>query len=186
MALDHALLVSLLEKPSSGYDLARRFDRSIGFFWHATHQQIYRVLARMEQAGWTRVRLRPGDSAPDRREFSVTAAGRAELERWLAEASRPETPRDSLLVKVRGAAFTGTDALLPELERHRTAHAEQLARYREIEARDFAENPTPRQKLHYQVLKAGIGFEAAWIAWCDDAIAMLHDMTPTESPGELR
>ena len=50
MSLAHALLTSLQEKSSSGYDLARRFDKSIGFFWRATHQQIYRELARMEAA----------------------------------------------------------------------------------------------------------------------------------------
>jgi DNA-binding PadR family transcriptional regulator len=52
MSLAHAVLTSLLEKSTSGYDLARRFDKSIGYFWHATHQQIYRELARMEAAGW--------------------------------------------------------------------------------------------------------------------------------------
>ena len=45
MSLAHAVLTSLIEKPSSGYELARRFDKSIGYFWHATHQQIYRELA---------------------------------------------------------------------------------------------------------------------------------------------
>ena len=56
MALEHAILVSLLEKPGSGYELARRFDRSIGHFWTATHQQIYRVLKRMEADGLLAVR----------------------------------------------------------------------------------------------------------------------------------
>jgi len=40
MSIQHALLTSLLEKPSSGYELARRFDKSMGYFWSATHQQI--------------------------------------------------------------------------------------------------------------------------------------------------
>ena len=44
MSLSYVLLTSLLEKPSTGIELARRFDRSMGFFWHATHQQIYREL----------------------------------------------------------------------------------------------------------------------------------------------
>ena len=44
MALEHAILVSLSERPASGLDLTRRFDRSIGFFWSATHQQIYSCL----------------------------------------------------------------------------------------------------------------------------------------------
>jgi len=81
MALDHALLVSLLEKPSSGYELARRFDRSIGYFWHATHQQIYRVLSRMEAEGWISAEVQAGETAPDRKIFTVTANGRAELAR---------------------------------------------------------------------------------------------------------
>ena len=92
MSLDHALLVSLLEKPSSGYELARRFDRSIGYFWHATHQQIYKVLARMEEAGWVAARVEAGESAPDRKLFSVSAGGRAELGRWLAEPSGKHLP----------------------------------------------------------------------------------------------
>ncbi len=31
MSLSHVLLTSLLEKPSTGFELARRFDRSMGF-----------------------------------------------------------------------------------------------------------------------------------------------------------
>lgn len=52
MSLAHVLLTSLLEKPSTGFDLARRFDRSMGFFWNATHQQIYRELSTMLKKGW--------------------------------------------------------------------------------------------------------------------------------------
>ena len=55
MALEHALLVALCEQPASGLDLTKRFGRSIGFFWSATHQQIYRVLGRMDGDGWVSV-----------------------------------------------------------------------------------------------------------------------------------
>jgi DNA-binding PadR family transcriptional regulator len=41
MSLPHALLTALVEHPCSGSELAERFDRSIGYFWNATHQQIY-------------------------------------------------------------------------------------------------------------------------------------------------
>jgi len=52
MSLPHVLLTSLLERPSTGFELARRFDRSMGFFWNATHQQIYRELNNMLKKGW--------------------------------------------------------------------------------------------------------------------------------------
>ena len=51
MALEHAILVSLAERSATGYDLARRFDASIGNFWKASHQQIYKVLGRMHADG---------------------------------------------------------------------------------------------------------------------------------------
>jgi DNA-binding PadR family transcriptional regulator len=186
MSLDHALLVSLLEKPSSGYQLARRFDRSIGYFWHATHQQIYKVLARMEEAGWISAELQAGEAAPDRKLYSVSSAGRGEVSRWLAEPTEPDGVRDSLMVKLRGAAFGDVGVLIPELEHHRALHANRLTAYRVIEARDFAgvRSTSPggqgagrldRQRaLQYQVLKSGIRFEQGWLEWCEETLGLLR------------
>jgi hypothetical protein len=50
--LGYALLALLARGPRSGYDLAQRMNRPIGFFWQAQHSQIYPELARLEQLGW--------------------------------------------------------------------------------------------------------------------------------------
>ncbi len=47
MALGDAILACLTERPMTGYELAKTFDSSIGFFWKANHQQIYRELSRL-------------------------------------------------------------------------------------------------------------------------------------------
>ena len=176
MALDHALLVSLLEKPSSGYELARRFDRSIGYFWHATHQQIYRVLSRMEAEGWISAEVQAGETAPDRKVFSVTAKGRGELSRWIAEPVEPEGTRDALMVKLRGAAFGDPQGLIAELEHHRAAHANRLTCYHVIEARDFSGTLDPQRALQYMVLKSGLRFEQGWLEWCEEALDLLRNI----------
>ena len=75
MSLEHALLVSLRERPGTGIELARRFDRSIGFFWQATHQQIYRVLRRMEDDGWVSASTGGSPSAACGLSSSTTATG---------------------------------------------------------------------------------------------------------------
>src|SRR5690349_18495274 len=85
MALEHAILVSLLEQPGSGYELARRFERSIGRFWTATHQQIYRVLKRMESDGWISAEEIGQDGRPDKRAYSVAPTGRDVLTAWLRD-----------------------------------------------------------------------------------------------------
>jgi hypothetical protein len=128
----------------------------------------------MEEAGWISGEVQPGESAPDRKLFSVSRAGRSEVSRWLAEPTEPEGIRDSLMVKLRGAAFGEAGALIPELEHHRALHANRLTAYRVIEARDFPGTLDRQRALQYQVLKSGIRFEQGWLEWCEEAIALLH------------
>ncbi|NGO74915.1 PadR family transcriptional regulator [Streptomyces sp. YC504] len=185
MALDHAILVSLLEKPGSGYELARRFERSIGYFWTATHQQIYRVLKRMEGDGWVDVRDVPQHGRPDKKEYSVADAGRAALSAWLAAPIEPESVRHDLAVKIRGAAFDDPAALVGEVERHRQVHTDRLAHYLAGEARDFGEPPAEggpsaadgpldaERELQHVVLRGGIAYERMMIVWLDDVLATL-------------
>ncbi|WP_328876073.1 PadR family transcriptional regulator [Streptomyces sp. NBC_00287] len=178
MALEHAILVSLLEKPGSGYELARRFERSIGYFWTATHQQIYRVLKRMESDGWVDVRDVAQYGRPDKKEYSVAGPGRAALSAWLNEPTEPESVRHDLAVKVRGAAFDDPAALISEVERHRQAHTDRLAHYLAGEARDFGEPPADgpldaERELQHVVLRGGIAYERMMIAWLDDVLATL-------------
>ncbi|KJY33331.1 PadR family transcriptional regulator, partial [Streptomyces sp. NRRL S-495] len=99
MSLPHAILTALLEQPSSGLELTRRFDRSIGFFWSATHQQIYRELGRLETTGLIRALPQAGPVRGQKKEYEVLPAGRAELARWTAAAEDPRPIRDPLLLR---------------------------------------------------------------------------------------
>ncbi|TWD79175.1 PadR family transcriptional regulator [Kribbella amoyensis] len=180
MALEHALLVALSERSGSGYELARRFDRSIGFFWAATHQQIYRVLRRMEEAGWVVRTDVAQEGRPDKKVYQVAAAGRDELARWLAEPVQPTTLRDELGVKLRGASLGDEGAVLREVERHRDEHAARLEAYKSIQRRDF---PKPdalngRELHQYLVLRGGIRAEQSFVDWCAEVVDALRAEGP--------
>ncbi|MCC3773373.1 PadR family transcriptional regulator [Streptomyces sp. UNOB3_S3] len=190
MALEHAILVSLLEKPGSGYELARRFDRSIGYFWTATHQQIYRVLKRMEGDGWVDVHEVAQQGKPDKKHYSVAAAGRAVLSDWLHEPIEPESVRHDLAVKIRGAAFDDPAALIRQVERYHQVHSERLTHYLAGELRDFtgpdapaASGPDAMRELQHVVLRGGIAYERMTLAWLDDVLATLHRIQATRATG---
>jgi len=175
MSLAHAVLTSLLEKNSSGYDLARRFDKSIGYFWHATHQQIYRELARMEAAGWIASSI-PADAGKTRKkEYRVLPAGRGELARWAEQPSAPMDLREEFMVKLRADAVLSKVDLRPELARHLALHREKLAHYQAIEARDFAPGRTLSRHatIQHMILKKGILYEQGSIAWTREMLAVL-------------
>lgn len=174
MSLPHALLTSLAERPGSGSELAGRFDRSIGYFWQATHQQIYRELARLEAAGW--VEAEPVEGARGgKRRFRILPPGREELRRWINERQDPPAIRDELMVRIRAEAVVGPTDLADELAAVAERHRQKLAAYLEIEARDFPNEPvSPERRLQHLVLKAGIAFERHRIAFCDEALAILE------------
>ena len=173
MSLPHALLTALVEQPSSGSDLAGRFDRSIGYFWHATHQQIYRELARLEDAGWLES-LPPETGRGRKKVYRVLPAGRKELKRWVAQSQDPKPLRDELMVRMRAESVIGPTALSGDIQRRLAVHQDKLALYRDIEQRDFAAgNVSRKAQLQHLVLSAGIMQETMWIEFAQKALAIL-------------
>jgi DNA-binding PadR family transcriptional regulator len=178
MSLPHALLTALLEHPCSGLELARRFDRSIGYFWHATHQQIYRELGRLEQAGW--VESLPPESGRGRKKvYRVLPAGRKELKRWTTESQDPKPLRDELMLRLRAEALIGPTAVMQDIERRLDMHRQKLVFYRELEAHDFpAEDISREKRLQHLVLTAGIMLEMLWVEWSEKALEVLSQEAP--------
>ena len=183
VALPHAILVSLAEQAGSGYELAHRFDRSIGFFWSATHQQIYRTLRAMENDGWVAATPVVQQGRPDKKVYTVADAGRVELARWIAE---PLTGRGSsvtdnrtrdLAVKIRAAAYGDIDALRAQAAALRAERADLLDTYLGFEKRQFPDpSALAGSALHqYLVLRGGIRAEESAIDWLDEVATAMEE-----------
>jgi DNA-binding PadR family transcriptional regulator len=176
MSLRHAILTALLEKPSSGLGLTRRFDRSIGYFWQATHQQVYRELGKLESETLIRSIPQP-PSRGNRKHFEVTSAGRAELVSWLEQPEEPRPHRDALLVRLRAAGVVGVGSLVQQMQDHHDTHVRRRDDYLAIAERDFSQPDLPDSaRIQYLILRAGIGLEEHWISWLEEAIAELADL----------
>lgn len=176
MALAEAILAALVERPCSGYDLAKRFDGSVGFFWKATHQQIYRELTKLEDQGWLSAEIVPQAGRPNKKLYQVTEAGQEHLKNWIAQPSEATPIKDELLVKLFAGYVVPSQTIIAELERHRLQHLERLSIYREIEQQYF-HNPETlpiEKKFVYLTLRHGICYETEWLAWCDEALQLLR------------
>ncbi len=198
MTLPHAILVSLCEQSGSGYELTRRFDRSIGYFWSATHQQIYRTLRTMEADGWVSATVVLQQGRPDKKVYTVSDAGRSELTRWIAAplaggpAGRGGSGRAGALgdnrtrevaVKLRGAAFGDQGALHKQIVALRAERAQLLDTYRGFEKKQFPDPAALRDSaLHqYLVLRGGIRAEEGTIDWLDEVTAALGEKLKREN-----
>lgn len=118
--------------PASGYDLRKRIDRSVGYFWRPAKTQVYAVLPRLVAAGLATRRDVVQRDRPDKQVYRITAAGRAALRSWVEGPA--ELDESTLLLKVFFGAIADPDAVRAHI-RSRAAWAERLLQeLRELEA----------------------------------------------------
>ena len=69
----------------SGYELTKRVGRAIGHVWAPARSQLYALLPRLVADGLVRARTVRQETRPDKQVYTLTQAGRAALDEWLAD-----------------------------------------------------------------------------------------------------
>lgn len=181
MALSHAIMTALIEDEMSGYDLARAFDNSLGFFWHASHQQIYRELKKLSDKGWVTPRSEAQRGRPNRKLYALTDEGREALEHWVLEADRGrlQETKDDLYIKLYNLSEDNLEYLRDLLLARREAMMKRLFLYERIRVRHYSDpQKLPlRRRGVYLALLGGIMQGEKYLAWCDEALDLLARST---------
>jgi DNA-binding PadR family transcriptional regulator len=168
MALREVILTVLARRSMTGYEIARNFDHTLSWFWRASHQQIYRELARLDIEGCVSFRVVPQRGKPDKKVYGITRRGRNELKRWIAEPTDLPDPRYDLLVKILAGSLLDRKALRAEIDRVEAATASVLAQLqilrRECTAQSLGKLNPYHQAL-YLALKRGLLLVKAQTAW---------------------
>lgn len=175
MALTHTILATLGNEAFSGYDLWKKFTECTNHYWKASQQQVYRELTKLETQGAIASEIIPQEGRPDKKLYRITTLGKEILTTWIAKPSEPMAVREELLVKVRAAHLVSSEVIIEELERRRKIHLENLAACKDKEREKYAEPSelSLAEKCKYLTLRRGIRYETEWVAWCEEAIAML-------------
>ena len=180
MALSEAILVCLTDRPMSGYDLAKTFDASIGFFWRASHQQIYRELGKLRDKGFVKSEEITQSGKPNRIVHTITPAGAAALRAWSAKPCRMPSVKDELLVKFYALDNMDMDALKDQLTIRLEQHQNKLAKYRKIQDRFYqGSDGSVNQAGKRIVLELGIKEETSRIDWIQ---AAMMEISKLEKP----
>lgn len=177
MTLSHTILACLVNSPHSGYDLNKSFQESVGCFWQASQQQIYRELSKMEQKNWLTGEIVPQEGKPDKKLYHITDLGREELIRWLEEPTKMSPIREDLLVKLLAGYLLPREELIEKIERRKKVHQQQLKIYEQKQAEEFVnltQLPKPKQFLYLTLLR-GINIEKDWIDWCNQVLNLLKN-----------
>jgi PadR family transcriptional regulator, regulatory protein AphA len=96
------ILLGMLRKPASGYDLKAEFESSARHFWSAELSQIYPTLQKMETRGWLKSHREPSPRGPERRVYRRTRSGTARYRAWLREPPGVGSERFAYIGQVIG------------------------------------------------------------------------------------
>jgi DNA-binding PadR family transcriptional regulator len=116
--LRHALLGVIKDTPLTGYDLVRHFQGTVGFLWSAPQSQIYPELRRMEAEGLVEAKVAPRGRRAQKRIYSVTDAGMAELRRWATDFMPLPAQRDPIVLKAAFFDLAPLDSVREQLRAH--------------------------------------------------------------------
>ncbi|TBW49538.1 PadR family transcriptional regulator [Marinobacter halodurans] len=178
MALRYALMAALHEAPATGYELTQRFRSRLANVWNASHQQVYRELARLLEDNKLLVETVAQSDKPDKKRYHLTIAGRKDLEEWL-NTPQPRPPvRDPLLVKLFAGDLLDSDVLKEDIEKLKQDWLAQLGYFRSIEHTYFRQpSALSRQyRLQYMALRRGITQITAGLEWLEELETTLEEL----------
>lgn len=170
-ALGCALLGLLARAPSTGYDLARRMQRPVGYFWSANHSQIYPELARLGHAGLVSHEVIEGAGPRPTKRYAVTPAGMDALRAWVRSDLEAQPVRDLETLRLWSVWTVEPEAARGLVVQARARHEAAMLAYA-AELAEIAGLPEAQDRSHPSfasvlTLEGGLRTRRAAVDWCD-------------------
>lgn len=181
MSLEHGILGLLNYGKMSGYDIAKAFDSSLKFFWHAQNSHIYLELKKLEKKGYISGETVIQSDRPNKRLFHITEEGRSFFLEWLAEGNGMESIqfKSTFLMKVFFGGNLAPEQSANMLKEFRQNCISYLEHMSEIPSSInlYGANKEPYQSLYWKMTADfGYSFIKTCIDWAESCIRTLEDL----------
>lgn len=173
--IDYVILGLLSHEELTGYEIKKRMDTSLKYFWGASYGSIYPALRELVERGLANKR----DGAENKRNkiiYSITDEGRNYLKEWLQIPVEKDELRYETLLKL----FFGNEGGGLQAISHIDAFQEKIERELPylIGAADALKNNIDVDDTHkYYLLTVEFGIKAyrAYLEWCEEAKKILGE-----------
>lgn len=173
--IDYVILGLLSHEDLTGYEIKKRMDTSLKYFWGASYGSIYPALSDLVERGLANKR----DGAENKRNkiiYSIMEEGRIYLKKWLQIPAEKDELRYETLLKL----FFGNEGGAIQAIAHIDAFQEKIEAELPylIGAADTLRNSIDVDDAHkYYLLTVEFGIKAyhAYLEWCEEAKEMLGE-----------
>lgn len=173
--IDYVILGLLSHEDLTGYEIKKRMDTSLKYFWGASYGSIYPALSDLVERGLANKR----DGAENKRNkiiYSITEEGRIYLKKWLQIPAEKDELRYETLLKL----FFGNEGGAIQAIAHIDAFQEKIEGELPylIGVADTLRNSIDVDDTHkYYLLTVEFGIKTyhAYLEWCEEAKEILGE-----------
>ena len=173
----YVILGLLSHEPLTGYDIKKRIEGCINYFYDASFGQIYPELARMEEQALISKKIEMNEKKPPRKIYAITELGISELQKWLIIPVEEEKVRYDILLKLFFGSQISAEENIRSIREFRWRNAEKLTTldHFEKELRTVLGEGVDHI-YYYLTVRLGQRVMQAHIEWADEAIAFVENM----------
>ncbi len=172
--IDVVILGLLSHEDLTGYEIKKRMDSTLRYFWGASFGSIYPALSNLVDR---KLAVKRDGSENNRSKivYSITKSGRDYLKSWLEAPVVKDEIRYETMLKIFFGGEGGPENVLKHIDAFEEKTKEELKKveeYAEILRTIVAEDEN--HKYYLLTAEFGIKTYKAYLSWCRDARKMIQ------------
>jgi DNA-binding PadR family transcriptional regulator len=173
--VDCVILGLLSHESLTGYEIKKRMDTTLKFFWGASYGSIYPTLNSLVNDGML-TKFETTENGRDKVVYTITDAGREYLKKWLAFPVTKDELRYETLLKIFFGGEIGPDITLEHIHNFEARIKGELPNLTGA-VRQLTKIKDDEEEHKYFLLTAMFGkmVYETYLKWCEDAEKILGD-----------
>ena len=171
--MDFVILGLLAHESMTGYEIKKRMDTILGFFWNASYGSIYPTLNELQNKQYVTLQEEK-DGRREKKSYTITSEGKECLERWLHLPVEKDELRYETLLKLFFGSNTDDSITLQHIEKFEEKIRNQLVVLIAMES--SLKHVLSEEDAHLNYLLTvtfGIKTYEAYLTWCTQAKNLL-------------
>lgn len=173
--IDCVILGLLSHEELTGYEIKKRMDTSLKYFWNASYGSIYPALNDLVNRGLA-TRREDGESKRNKLIYSITDEGRRYLKKWLTLPVEKDEFRCETLLKLFFGNEQGAEHAISHIEAFERKIAKELPYLLRAEEtlKECLEEDTSHM-YYLLTVEFGIKTYQTYLEWCKEAKEFLKE-----------
>ena len=170
--LDCVILGLLSHEELTGYEIKKRIDSSLKYFWGASYGSIYPTLSDLVDRGLA-VKRDGTENKRNKLIYTITEDGRKYLKEWLILPVTKDELHYETLLKLFFGGEVGSEEIIKHMERFEEKVSQELSGLQAYEEQLSHILETEDHKYYYLTVKFGVETYKGYLKWCQEAKEML-------------